>query len=142
MKLWLRAGERIFINGAVLRVDRKVALEFMNDVTFLLESHVMQAEQATTPLRQLYFIVQTMAIDPASLTMSKELFEKSHWLLMAAFSSAEVLEGLQSVEVLVASERYYEALKTLRSLFPVEDAILGRARLGHYIDNTDKREVA
>ena len=142
MKLWLRAGERIFINGAVLRVDRKVALEFLNDVTFLLESHVMQAEQATTPLRQLYFIVQTMAIDPASLAMSKELFEKSHRLLMAAFSSAEVLEGLQSVETLVTSERYYEALKALRSLFPVEDAILGRVHPGHYIDNTDKREVA
>ena len=142
MKLWLRAGERIFINGAVLRVDRKVALEFLNDVTFLRESHVMQPEQATSPLRQLYFIVQTMAIDPASLAMSKELFEKSLRLLLAAFSNAEVLEGLRSVEPLVTSERYYEALKILRPLFAVEDAILGRAEPGHYIDNTDKREVA
>ena len=113
MKLWLRAGERIFINGAVLRVDRKVALECLNDVTFLLESHVMQADQATTPLRQLYFIVQTMAIDPASLSMSKEMFEKSHRLLMAAFSNREVLDGLVSVEKLVEGARYYEALKTL-----------------------------
>lgn len=142
MKLWLRAGERIFINGAVLRVDRKVALECLNDVTFLLESHVMQAEQATTPLRQLYFIVQTMAIDPASLTMSRELFEKSHRLLMAAFSNAEVLEGLRSVDKLVEGARYYEALRTLRPLFPVEDVILGRTNSGQFIDNTDKREVA
>jgi flagellar protein FlbT len=142
MKLWLRAGERIFINGAVLRVDRKVALECLNDVTFLLESHVMQADQATTPLRQLYFIVQTMAIDPASLSISKEMFEKSHRLLTAAFSNREVLDGLLSVEKLVEGARYYEALKTLRPLFAIEDVILGRASPGHYIDNTDKREVA
>jgi flagellar protein FlbT len=64
LRISLKAGERIFINGAVLRVDRKVALEFLNDVTFLLENHVLQPEQATTPLRQLYFIVQMMLINP------------------------------------------------------------------------------
>ena len=40
----LRAGERIFVNGAVMRADRKVSLEFLNDVDFLLEAHVMQAD--------------------------------------------------------------------------------------------------
>ena len=74
MHLSLRAGERIYINGAVLRVDRKVTLELMNDVTFLLEQHVMQPEQATTPL-QLYFIVQIMLIEPAKAEQARNLFE-------------------------------------------------------------------
>lgn len=143
MKLSLRAGERIFINGAVLRVDRKVSLEFLNDVTFLLESHVLQAEEAVTPLRQLYFIIQTMAIDPASLAISKELFDKSGRLLAAAFQNREVLEGLRAVDTFVAGARYYEALKTLRGLFPIEDGILGRTPAGPYLeDDNDKREVA
>ena len=43
MNITLRAGERIYINGAVLRVDRKATLELLNDATFLLETHVMQA---------------------------------------------------------------------------------------------------
>ena len=60
----LKSGERIFINGAVVRVDRKVSIEFLNDVTFLLEAHVMQPEQTTTPFRQLYFAAQAMLIDP------------------------------------------------------------------------------
>ena len=141
MKVSLRPGERIFINGAVLRVDRKVSVEFLNDVTFLLENHVMQAEAATTPLRQLYFIVQTMAIDPSSLAMSRELYEKSHKLLMAAFSNLEILDGLLAVAKLVEDSRYYEALKALRGLFGVEDMILGRQQ-GRFIDNNDKREVA
>lgn len=145
MKLWLRAGERVFINGAVLRVDRKVAIECLNDVTFLLESHVMQPSEATSPLRQLYFVVQTMAIDPSALAMSRELFDKSRKLLMAAFSNAEVLDGLDRIGPMIEGARYYEALKTLRSLFPAEDAILGRPDAGQYPDNGDtaeKREVA
>jgi flagellar protein FlbT len=141
MKVSLRPGERIFINGAVLRVDRKVSVEFLNDVTFLLENHVMQAEAATTPLRQLYFIVQTMAIDPSSLALSRELYEKSHKLLMAAFSNLEILDGLLAVAKLVEDSRYYEALKALRGLFAAEDMILGRQQ-GRFIDNNDKRAVA
>lgn len=143
MKVSLRAGERIFINGAVLRVDRKVTLEFLNDVTFLLENHVLQVEQATTPLRQLYFVIQTMLIDPASLTMSKELYEKSHRLLMAAFMNKDVLDGLRNVDDLVSEARYFDALKALRSLFPIEDGILGRLEEeGRLYDNPEKREVA
>ena len=66
VSLNLRARERIFVNGAVLKVDRKVSLELLNDATFLLEAHVLQAEQATTPVRRLYFIAQAMLIDPTN----------------------------------------------------------------------------
>ena len=68
LRISLKSGERIFVNGAVLRVDRKVAVEFLNDVTFLLENHVLQPEQATTPLRQLYFIAQMALINPEGTT--------------------------------------------------------------------------
>ena len=65
MHISLRAGEKFYINGAVLRVDRKVSIELLNDATFLLEAHVMSVEDVTTPLRQLYFIVQIMLMNPA-----------------------------------------------------------------------------
>ena len=64
LQIGLRAGEKIYINGAVLRVDRKVRLELMNDATFLLGTHVMQLSEATTPLRQIYFLVQGLLMDP------------------------------------------------------------------------------
>ena len=50
MHIGLRARERLYINGAVIRVDRKVSIELLNDVSFLLEAHVMQPEETTTPL--------------------------------------------------------------------------------------------
>jgi flagellar biosynthesis activator protein FlaF len=55
-----RAGERLYLNGAVIRLDRKATIELLNDAAFLLETPVIQASEATTPLRQLYFVVQMM----------------------------------------------------------------------------------
>jgi flagellar protein FlbT len=127
MNIWLRAGEKLYINGAVLRVDRKVSLELLNDATFLLEAHVMQAADATTPLRQLYFVVQLMLMDPSDLAAGKDLFRTSIEKLREAFENAEALAGLKSVESLVAAGRNFEALKTLRNLFSVEDSILSKA---------------
>lgn len=124
LKLSLRPGERIFVNGAVMRVDRKVSLELLNDATFLLESHVMQAADATTPLRQLYFLVQMMLIAPESGAEATDAFRKTYPLLMAAFSNPAVRDGLMDVAEQIERSRPYEALRTLRGLIPVEDAIL------------------
>lgn len=124
MRISLRAGEKLYVNGAVLRVDRKVALELMNDVSFLLENHVMQPEQATTPLRQLYFVVQVMLIDPGKAAEARSLFEQVHERLMTTFTNAAVRAGLGRAHQLVSDGKPFEALKTIRVLFPIEDGIL------------------
>jgi flagellar protein FlbT len=141
MQLSLKPGERIFINGAVIRVDRKVTLELLNDVSFLLESHVMQAENATTPLRQLYFIVQTMLMDPANAEATSDVFRNTHSLLMAAFENQEILEGLKSVGGFVAAGRIFDALKTLRGLYRIEDDILASNKESRRRAH-ERREVA
>lgn len=124
LQIWLKPGERIFVNGAVLRADRKVAIEFLNDVSFLLESHVMQPEEATTPMHQLYFIVQSILIDPSHAWAARELFVKSHGLMMASFDDAEIRAGLEAVDRLVSDNRLFDALKMIRSLFDAEAAVL------------------
>jgi flagellar protein FlbT len=124
MKISLRAGERIYINGAVLRVDRKVALELVNDVMFLLESQIMQASEATTALRQLYFIVQLMLMNPTDTQDAAALYVQHHAALRAVCENRQMLDGLSAIDELVGASRYYEALKRIRALFPVEQAIL------------------
>jgi flagellar protein FlbT len=124
MKISLRAGERIYVNGAVLRVDRKVSLELVNDVMFLLEGQVMQAADATTAMRQLYFIVQLMLMNPTDAGDAAALYDKHHAALRAACENKQMLEGLAAIDELVGANRYYEALKRIRALFPVEQAIL------------------
>ena len=121
MNITLRAGEKLYINGAVIRVDRKATIELLNDVTFLLENHVMQLEQATTPLRQVYFAVQVGLMDPgaveAASTLSRRLIETA----LLAFQSPAIVAGLKAVSSQIERSRNFEALKSLRALFPLEE---------------------
>ena len=123
MHISLRAGEKIYINGAVLRVDRKVSIELLNDASFLLEAHVMRAEDATTPLRQLYFIVQVLLMNPTDSEAVRDMFDASVDRTISAFDDVKVVAGLRSAADLVAASRTFEALKTIRSLFPIESRI-------------------
>ena len=94
LRISLRAGERIYVNGAVLQPDRKVSLEFLNDVVFLLESHVIQAEETTTPLRQVYFIAQTMLLVPASRPAALQVTCATLKQTLNDEPEAEFLQGL------------------------------------------------
>jgi flagellar biosynthesis repressor protein FlbT len=142
IQITLKPGERIYINGAVLRVDRKVMIEMLNDVTFLLENHVMQPDAANTPLRQLYFIVQTMLMDPANAATTKDLFNTSHALLSTHFSSPEIATGLDQAHSLVEQDKVFDALKAIRTLLPLEEAVLTNLKRAQRKHNQEKREVA
>ena len=124
MQITLRAGEKLYLNGAVLRADRKVCLELMNDATFLLEAHVMSVEKATTPLRQLYFIVQMMLMNPHDPAEAQRLFAESMARMLAAYGDRAVLDVLAHVRTLVAAGRHFEALKALRGVFGRDDALI------------------
>lgn len=124
LRIFLRPGEKVFVNGAVMRADRKVSLEVLNDVSFLLESHVLQADETTTPLRQLYFIIQSVLMNPATAPDAIALYSKTHAALMQTFSNPDVIKGLQNVADVMAEGRAFEALKIIRQLYPVEKEIL------------------
>ncbi|MBM7044641.1 MULTISPECIES: flagellar biosynthesis repressor FlbT [Rhizobium] len=142
LRISLKAGEKIFINGAVLRVDRKVALEFLNDVTFLLENHVLQPEDANTPLRQLYFIAQMILINPEGKEQSMMMFRKSIVMLLSCFHNEEVLAELKRIDGLVATGRAFDALKAIRGLYPVEDNILNTQEMPAATIEHIRREIA
>ena len=124
MHLSLRAGERVYVNGAVLRVDRRVSLELLNEATFLLEQHVLQPEQATTPLRQLYFAAQIHLIDPGRAAEARHVYRRLHDGLMAVLENPGIREGLVAAAAQVEAGRAFEALKIIRGLYPAEAAVL------------------
>lgn len=139
LRISLRAGERIFINGAVLRPDRKVTLEFLNSVTFLLEQHVLKPEDTSTPLRQLYFMIQTAIIDPKAARPALDMSRQSLRLLKATFTNPTILADLATVEELLERERHFDCLRVVRKLFALEDAIMaGRPA----VDETEQVEAS
>lgn len=126
MHITLRANEKIFINGAVLKVDRKTSIELMNDAVFLLEAHVIHERDATTPLRQLYYIVQLMLMEPGERFENKAMFQQQIAAMQAVYVEPAILDGLVKVGAMVSKARHFEALKMIRSLLPVEDRLTGR----------------
>jgi len=122
LKITLRAGERIFVNGGVLKVDRKVSIELMNDVIFLLEQHVMKPEETTTPLRQLYFMVQMMLMDPALHMKARTMAKESVANLLVSIRDGKMLQGLIETSDLLDAASPFEALKKVRMLLPLEAA--------------------
>jgi flagellar protein FlbT len=124
MRISLKAGEKIYVNGAVFCADRKVTLELLNDAGFLLEGHVMQVQDTSTPLRQLYFIVQSVLMSPNSAKEARRLAVNHLAALLGAYSNPEMLAQLRQVNALLAEDRCFDVLRQLRQLFPLEDAII------------------
>jgi flagellar protein FlbT len=111
-----------------------VTIELMNDATFLLETHVMQAQDATTPLRQIYFVVQVMLMDPASARSTAQLAHSLIGKALGAFDSTQIRAGLEAVSELIGRSRYFEAMKALRAMYPLEKEEMfpqGEAQASH-----------
>jgi flagellar protein FlbT len=125
LKISLKPNEKIYLNGAVISVDRKVTIELLNDVQFLLQNHVLQPGEASTPLRQLYFMLQVMLMEPAGATQARDMFRKSLPLLLASFDDPHICATLKQVDRLVGEDHVYDALKAIRGLYPLEAQALG-----------------
>jgi flagellar protein FlbT len=130
LKIHLKPNERIFINGGLVRVDRKVTLELVNEVAFLLETHMIAQDQATTPLRQLYYIIQSILTSPRDGLLARQIYDQSHRMLIATIKDQAILEGLAAVRTAVESGRPFDGLKILRGLFELETDSAAPARVG------------
>ena len=127
-RVTLRPGERIFINGAVVKAEGRMSFEILNNVPYLLESDIMHAQQTVTPLRQLYYILQTMVLEPGGVEMTRGLYDVTILWITQAFTNPAVIAGLKIIKQQIADGSPFDALKTVRTLIPIEDAILGANR--------------
>ena len=114
MRVSVKNGERLFVNGAVLRFHGRSQVEFLNDVQFLMEAHVMQEEEVTTPAGHLYFQIQLLLIELGS-DDAPAYASAMHRAQITYPASRDLLGG---VDKLVATRRYHEAMKRLRPLLP------------------------
>lgn len=113
-KVSLKANEKIYVNGAVLRFDRRISVEFLNDVNFLLEAHVMQLEDAVSPMQQFYYIIQLMLMAPDNARMSKIVYTQHLTLLRAIHDERVAGQQLDAIDRLVGIGKYYDAMRFIR----------------------------
>ena len=76
LKLSLKPGERLVLNGAVLQNgDRRGVILLQNKASVLREKDIMQEDEANSPSRRIYFAVMMMYIDEANAARYHEAFK-------------------------------------------------------------------
>jgi flagellar biosynthesis regulator FlbT len=106
----------------------EAVLEVYNDVTELVEA--TQASQwkilaaVLGAMVLIYFVLQAILMDPQNAAATHILFRDVLASTTASLSNETVVAKLNLVQQLVGANRIFEALRTIRGLFPIERAIL------------------
>jgi flagellar protein FlbT len=126
LKLSLKPGEKFVLNGAVVQNgDRRSALLLQNKASVLREKDIMQAEDANTPSRRIYFPVMMMYLDQPNWESYQDEFVKRLSEFMGAVRNPDVLTDCVNASRCVMTREYYKALMLCRKLIEYEDERLG-----------------
>ena len=126
LKLSLKPGEKIAINGAVIvNGDRRGTLVVHNKASILRERDIMQQEEANTPARRVYFPIMMMYLDESEHTEYYSEFSARMSEFMEAVSTPHVLKLCVEISKEVINGKYYAALRLCWNLIEFEREILG-----------------
>ncbi|MBP2232392.1 flagellar biosynthesis repressor FlbT [Azospirillum agricola] len=129
LKLRLKPLERVVINGCVVQNDnRRYTLTISNFAQIIRGSDIMQDEEATTPARRCYFVIQSMLLDPAAAGTHTPVITGMMADLYAAFVRPDVQNHIMQAMGYVAERDYYKALSSLRPVLDYENTVLGRPK--------------
>jgi flagellar protein FlbT len=125
LKLSLKPGEKFVLNGAVVQNgDRRGVLILQNKASVLREKDIMQAEEATSPARRIYFPVMMMYLDDGGASKYYDEFVRRLSEFMSVIRNPDVLADCVAVSKHAMAREYYKALMLCRKLIDYEDARL------------------
>ncbi|MFC7335008.1 flagellar biosynthesis repressor FlbT [Rhodocista pekingensis] len=127
LKLRLKAGEHLVVNGALIKAETSATLVLMNHARFMRDRQIMRPEEADSPARRIYFSVQNTYLAaederPAMLALQRDLVRDFH----DATRNAAIREKLDELNRHIDAEDYYPALQLARDVITYEDIVLGR----------------
>jgi flagellar protein FlbT len=121
LKLSLKPGEKFVLNGAVLtNGDKRTSLVIQNKACLLRERDIMQPEEATTPVRRIYFPIMMMYLEPAETELYHSEFALRMTEFMGAIRNGAALAVCVEISRDVMSGAYYKALMACKKLFDFE----------------------
>lgn len=130
LKIRLRQGEKMVVNGAVLRAAAPTTLWLENDAAILRGREVMRPEEADTPARRLYFACMLAYLDPARRQEHQHAIITLLDDLLRALESSHAKAACAALACDAASGHYYRALAHCRTLIEHEAGLLGLAAAG------------
>ena len=125
LKLRLKPNERVVINGCVVQnANRRNTLTVSNFAQIIRGGDILTKEDADTPVRRAYFVIQTMLLDPAAADDRAELVATLMAKLYAAFGRDDIRDHVMQAMQHVSERDYYKALARLRPVMAYEESVL------------------
>ena len=137
LKLSLKPGEKFVLNGAVLaNGDKRTSLIIQNKACILRERDIMQAEDANTPAKRIYFPIMMMYLDADEADVYYSQFALRMTEFMDAIRDRKALGTCVEISRDVTQGNYYKALIACRRLFDYE-----QERLNYDPSSVSKRSA-
>lgn len=126
LHITLRDGEKMIVNGAVIRAVGRTQFCLENTAAILRGRDVMTPEDADTPAKRLYFACMMAYIDPDDLDRHRDAILLLVRDLLAAFQSVEARAICATFAEKVATSQFYRALADCRWLIAYEAEAMAR----------------
>lgn len=125
LKLTLKPGERVAVNGAVLvNGDRRASLLVENPARVLRERDILQPAEATTPAKRVYLPIMLMYLEAKDEERLRAEYEARMAEFAYAVSTPDTLKTCAEINAAVAGGALYKALTLCRSLIHFEKSRL------------------
>lgn len=126
LKIRLKPQERVIIGGAVItNGNNNSDLVIGNNIPILREKDIMSEEDANTPCRRIYFVIQLMYIDDKNLVGHHNTYWKLVRDVMDAAPSTILF--IDQISEHILNGQYYKALKVARKLTDYEQEVVKNA---------------
>lgn len=126
LRINLRDGEKVVINGAVLRSVGRTDIVIENEASILRGRDVITPEEADTPAKRLYFACMMAYIDPDHLIVHQSRLLSLFEQLLQALESREAKATCIAFANKIARCSFYHALADCRTLIAYEELALAR----------------
>jgi flagellar protein FlbT len=126
--LKLGPHERVLVNGAVIENgDRRSRLSILTpNANILRLRDAIHPNDATTPVKRVCYIAQLLLSGDVEEGPTRKQLLQGLDQLALAFIDAESIASIAAVRLSIQERDYYRALKRLRTLLPIEEALLAR----------------
>lgn len=128
LRISLRDGEKVIVNGAVLRSVGRTDLRLENGASVLRGRDVMTPEEANSPARRLYFACMMAYISEDDRAAHQDAIIELVREMLGALKAPEAQAACVTFAQKVACQQFYAALSECRWLINYETELLSTAQ--------------
>lgn len=126
LKVELKPGERFILGDSVITNDKQRTRLFIEGkAPILREKDIMRPEDADTPCKKIYLLVQMMYLSSKPEDQHEMYFKLVHELIAAAPSMTVHIAEINNN---ILTDSYYKALKATQAMIAYEESLLSNAK--------------